>query len=166
MAENVYRHLRSKDNMQKMKTLMITIIQNRKPSLWTISGMTYKALCAHELTNKRIHRNLKSLWSIARKHLCKMNADCRNLHRKPAVISLCWEKTLDHKVTTQPRPGRTTLISVNSTQPTEHWVFPRRAGLTVSLLCYPSQEMSVGKREQRSWGKNEKLLLVWHYREI
>lgn len=36
------------------------------------------------------------------------------------LISLCWEKVLDHKVTTQPRPGRTTLISGGSTQPTDH----------------------------------------------
>lgn len=142
MAENVYRHLLSKDNTEKRKVPTIVIIQNTEPSLWTTSGMAYKAFCVHELANKRIHRNLKSLWCLTRKHLCKMNPDCRNLYRKLTVISLYWEKTLDHKGTTQPRPGRTTLISGNSTQSTEPWVFPRWAGITsfIDVLSKPRDE--------------------------
>lgn len=139
--------------MEKMEMPTIMIIENRRPFLWTTSGMAYRAFCVHELTNKRIHRNLKSLWSVTRKHLCKMNPDCRNLHRKLAIISLCWEKTLDHKVTTQPRPGRTTLISGDSTQSTEHWVFPCRAGITsfIDVPTKPRDECVKERTEKLRW---------------
>lgn len=58
--------------------------------------------------------------------ICRKEASVQNepwvweLAQGTWVISLCWQKVLDHKVTTQPRPGRATLISGDSTQSTDH----------------------------------------------